>query len=137
MTTHQSKPTYATIELGALPVDLINRALGTELAPGRVRLSVQAHRHMAEDHPGDYAACMAALPLAIASPSFIGQAPSHSRNFEMIRRVARADGQVVLVAIGLETDGAGAYSVKSCYLVTGAKVEARRQAGRLIIPIRQ
>ena len=42
-------------DLGPLPVDAINAVLGTELEPGNVRLSEAAHRHMAEDHPDDYA----------------------------------------------------------------------------------
>jgi hypothetical protein len=125
---------YLALDLGPLPVDVINGALGTELEPGRVRLSAQAHRHIAEDHPADYAACIAVLPTAIASPSFIGQAPGHTRNFEMVRRIARPDGQAVLVAIGLEVDDAGDYRVRSCYLISAATVDARRRAGRLIPP---
>ena len=54
---------YTALDLGPLPVDLVNRTLGTELDPGRVRLSVRAHRHIAEDHPNGYATCMKALPI--------------------------------------------------------------------------
>lgn len=86
---------------------------------------------MAEDHPADYLAYLAALPTVVASPSFIGQAPGHGRNFELLQRIARADGKVVLVAIGLERDDAGEYRVRSCYLVTAETVDTRRQAGRL------
>lgn len=125
---------YTAIELGPLPADAINAVLGTELEPGLVRLSAVAHRHMAEDHPDDYPVCIAALPGAIAAPSFIGQAPGHAENFEIIRRIARADGQAVLVAIGLETDEAGEYRVRSCYLVKAKVVDARRLAGRLVAP---
>jgi hypothetical protein len=89
---------------------------------------------MAEDHPADYADCIAALPATIASPTFIGQAPGHTRNFEMVRRIARPDGQAVLVAIGLEVDDVGDYRVRSCYLISAATVDARRRAGRLIPP---
>ena len=64
---------YPALDLGPLPVDLINRTLGTELEPGRVRLSARAHRHIAEDHPDDYQTCMAALPGAVAAPTYIGQ----------------------------------------------------------------
>jgi len=38
-----------------------------------------------------------------------------------------------LVAIALEPDSRGDYRVRSCYLVEQAKVEARRQHGRLKI----
>lgn len=122
-------------DFGPLPVDLINATIGTELEPGVVRLSAAAHRHIAEDHPNDYAACMSALPLALAAPSFIGQAPGHSRNFEIVRRTHRPDGRAVLVAISLDRDEAGFYRIRSCYLITAEAVDARRHAGRLKAPI--
>jgi hypothetical protein len=125
---------YTAVDLGPLPTEMINRALGTELEPGHVHLSAVAHRHMAEDHPSDYAVCIAALAHAVAAPSFIGQAPGHGGNFEMIRRIARPSGKAVLVAIGLMVDGAGRYRVRSCYLVTAETVDKRRQAGRLVVP---
>ena len=127
---------YPAIDLGPLPVDLINDALDTELEPGRARLSRMAHQHMAIDHPADYPVCIVELAAAIAGPTFIGQAPGHSRNFEMIRRVGRADGSVVLVAIGLEPDDRGDYRVRTCYLLEVEKVEERRRQGRLklIVP---
>lgn len=123
--------TYPAQDLGPLPVNAINAAIGTELLPGRVRLSRQAHKHMAEDHAADYLDCMAVLPTAVASPSFVGQAPGHGSNFELLRRMARPDGKVVLVAIGLEPDDGGEYRVRSCYLVTAETLNARRLSGRL------
>ena len=125
------KPLYVRIDFGQLPVDAINSILGTELDPGRVYLSSQAHRHVAEDHPDDYAACLAALPITISSPSFIGQAPRHVGNFEMVRRINRPDGRVVLAAIGLEPDARGDYRIRSCYLVSATTIDARRRAGIL------
>ena len=125
---------YPAIDLGPLPVDLINAVLGTELDPGLVHLSEQAHRHMAEDHPEDYALCFASLRLAISTPSFIGQAPKRTGNFEILRRVNHPDGKVVLVAVGLEMDTRGNYRVRSAYLVRGQTVDDRRRAGRLKAP---
>lgn len=109
----------------------INAALGTELEPGPVRLSEAAHRHMAEDHPDDYLDCLTLLPQVVAAPTFIGQAPRHGRNFEMVKRVVRPDGKVVLVAIGLEPDDTGVYRVRSCYLISAETVDKRRQARTL------
>ena len=86
---------------------------------------------MAEDHPADYPVCRAEIEATIATPTFIGQAPGHSRNFEMIRRIGRVDGSVVLVAIGLEPDERGDYSVRTCYLLEAEKVEGRRLQRRL------
>lgn len=126
-----TRPRYGAVPLGELPADAINAALGTELEAGPVRLSEAAHRHMAEEHPVAYPDCLAALPQAIATPTFVGQAPGHTRNFEMVKRIARPDGQAVLVAIGLEPDDEGAYRVRSCYLVSAEKVDARRHSGTL------
>jgi hypothetical protein len=117
-----------------LPVAAINAVLGTELEPGHVRLSEQAHRHIAEDHPDDYAVCFPALAAAIAAPSFIGQAPRRTGNFEMLRRINHPAGRLVLVAVGLETDDAGDYRVRSCYLVSAEQVDQRRRDGRLKPP---
>ena len=66
---------------------LVNDASDTELDPGNARLSKTAHRHRAMDHPADYPVCIAEIAAVIAAPTFIGQAPEHGRNFEMIRRV--------------------------------------------------
>ena len=117
---------YPALVFGDLPIEAINKALGTELEPGQVRLSRTAHRHIAEDHPDDYAYCLSALAEAVKTPTFVGQSPHHANNFEIIRRVPRADRKAVLVAVGLERDERGAYSVKSCYLVEPEKVDARR-----------
>lgn len=127
---------YPALDLGPLPVDLINRTLGTELDPGRVRLSARAHRHLAEDHPDDYRTCMAALPGAIAAPTYIGQAPRHSRNIELVKRVRGLQGWMVLVAVGLEPDRRGDYRVRSSYLVRESAVEGRRLRRHLFTPKR-
>ena len=63
---------YPAVALGELAVAIVNAVLGTELEAGPVRLSEAAHRHMAEDHPRDYLDCIAALPQAIATPTFVG-----------------------------------------------------------------
>ena len=125
------RPRYPAVPLGDLPVVTINAALGTELEPGPVRLSGVAHRHIAEDHPDVYQDCIAALPQAVAAPTFIGQAPHQGRNFEMVKRLVRPDGRSVLVAVGLQPDDDGTYRVKSCYLISADTVDARRRAHTL------
>lgn len=118
---------YPARDFGPLPVAAVGASLGIILTPGRVRLSARAHRHIAEDHPDDYAACISALPAAVATPTFAGQAPHHRGNFEIVRDLARPDGQHVLVAIGLRRDADGCYRVRSCYLIAPAKVARRRR----------
>jgi hypothetical protein len=124
---------YPALDLGPLPIPIINAALGTELDEGNVRLSQTAHQHMAEDHAADYPVCIKHLASVVSAPTYVGQAPGHARNFEMIGRIGLADGRVVLVAIGLEPDGRGDYAVKSAYLLEPEKVQDRRIAGRLKI----
>jgi hypothetical protein len=99
-----------------------------------VRLSATAHRHIAKDHPDDYPVCFPALAATIAEPSFIGQAPRRTGNFEMLRRIRHPNGKLVLVAVGLEMDAAGDYRVRSCYLVSAEQVDQRRRDGRLKPP---
>ena len=127
---------YPAVDLGPLPVDLINRTLGTELDPGRVRLSSRAHRHIAEDHPDDYPTCIAALPRVVDAPTYIGQAPHHARNIELVKRFRGVQGWMVLVAVGLEQDRRGDYRVRSSYLVRESTIEGHRLRGRMFAPKR-
>jgi len=127
-------PPYPALDLGPLPVGLVNATIGTELEPGHARLSPSAHRHMAEDHPADYPICIAALASAIAAPTFIGQDPKHGRNFVIVKRVGLQDGRAVLVAIGLEPEAGGNYAVRTSYLIPQRPIDARRAAKRLHIP---
>jgi len=122
---------YSSLDLGPLPANLVNRALGTELEPGEVHMSGLAHRHAAEDHPGDYPICWPRLAQAIASPTYIGQAPRQGENFELVRRFPGNPGGTVLVAVGLERDEKGRYRVKSFYLIDEDDVERRRHKGYL------
>jgi hypothetical protein len=126
-------PLYPKIEFDKLCIDLINAVLGTELEPGLVILSTQAHRHIAEDHAADYALCIAALADALIAPTFIGQGPK-ADNFEVVRRINHPEGAAVLVAVGLTVDDDGAYRIRSSYLISERKVDERRRAGRLKAP---
>lgn len=129
-----SKTQYPLINYGSLPVEKINHVMDTELEPGNVRLSARAHKHIAEDHPDDYAICIAAMTDAIANPSFIGQAPKSTENFEIIKRVKVPEDKEVLVAIRLEPGKDGYYSIVSSYLIDKKKVDTRRIAGRIRPP---
>ena len=126
-------PRYPKLEFDQLCVDLINAVLGTELEPGPVILSTRAHYHIATDHPDDYAACLAALADALTAPTFIGQGPN-ADNFEMVRRITHPEGKAVLVAIGLTVDDDGTYRIRSSYLISESKVDARRRSGHLKPP---
>ncbi len=111
---------YSARWFGDLPHEMINRTLELELAPGRVYLSARAHRHIAIDHAPDYRIVMDAIEATILSPTFVGQAPRHAANFEMIKRLAVIEEDeagrtlkryFVLVAIRLEPDENGCYRI--------------------------
>lgn len=125
------RPKFDAIQLGPLPVELINVALGISLVPGSARLSAQAHRHMAKDHADDYQLCLAALENAIKYPHFVGQGPHHEANFELIYRIPKIGPRAMLLAISMEPDASGDYSVRSAYLISHSKLENRRQQGRI------
>jgi hypothetical protein len=128
-------PKYKPIEVGPLPAEMINRTLGTEMGPGKVRVSAQARKHIADKHPDDYEVVLANLQQTIAAPTYLGQAPHHADNIELIRRVRLGDrASYVLVAIGLEPDERGSYRVRSGYLISHDTVEDRRRSGRLMAP---
>lgn len=126
---------FKPIELGPLPVEMINRTLGTELEAGEVRVSSKAHKHIAEDHAEDYEVVLENIEATITTPTFLGQAPHHARNIELVRRV-RLEGRLgyVLVAVGLEPDDHGSYRVCSAYLIKPDQVESRRLKRRLLPP---
>ena len=122
--------------LGALPTELINSTIGTELEPGPVFLSAIAHRHMAHRHPEDYKVCYEALETALSAPTYIGQDTRHRDNFFIIKRVlVEAQHSNVLVSIGLERDDKGSYRIKSSYIIKPADVERRRQKRTLFVAI--
>ena len=124
---------YGALDLGDLPVDAINRSSGMELEPGRVHMSALAHRHAAEKHPEDYPVCRPLVALVIADPTFVGQAPKHRENFEMVRRIPGGTGGAVLVAVGVERDRKGRYRVRSFYRITERQVAVRRAKRHLLL----
>lgn len=119
------------VRICALPVDLINRTLGTELAKGDAWLSAVAHQHFAEDHADDYAICFSSLAEIIENPTWLGQAITHSANFELVSRIVGID-RIVLVAIRLQPNKYGNYNVVSVYCIKQETVDARRRSRRLV-----
>lgn len=114
-----------------LPVDPINRALGTELEVGFAWLSSIAHRHIATDHSGDYDICIANLELVISRPMYVRQSDRHARNFELIRRIEVDGRPLMLVAVSLERNEQGNYNVRSSYLIKEKDLEKKRRSGSL------
>jgi hypothetical protein len=111
---------------------MINRTIGTELQPGLARLSSKAHRHVKIDHPEDYALCMPLINAVVTNPSFIGQAPKHGRNFELLRRIPGHNGDATLVAVNMEPDDKGDYKIVSFYKITASELHAKRNKGHIL-----
>lgn len=131
MAKGDNKKKYEPLALGPLPVDQLNAVLGTALVPGDVRMSSQAHKHMAEDHPKDYQICHGALKTAVKYPHFAGQGPNHSDNFELIFRIPKIGKRAMLMAISMQPDAQGDYGVRSAYLISEETLDNRVESGRI------
>ena len=122
---------YRAWRICAVPVEKINAVLGSELEPGDAWLSAKAHRHIAEDHSDDYEICIAHLRIAILEPTYVGQAPHHAENIEIIKRVRLTETKFVLVALALTPNAYGNYNVRSSYLIDQTDLDSRRNSRRV------
>ncbi|PGH54731.1 hypothetical protein CRT60_33875 [Azospirillum palustre] len=122
---------FAARLLCELPVDSINRVLGTELEVGCAWLSSIAHRHIAVDCSDDYSICIVNLELVISQPMYVRQSDRHARNFELIRRIDLEGRPLMLVAVSLERNDRGNYNVRSSYLITETDLEKKKRSGSL------
>lgn len=123
---------YKAFRVGPLAAAQINKALGLELELGDVWVSRACHRHIAEDHPDDYAHIKANITDIIREPMWVGQDPKHANNIYLIRRLPVEDNlPVALVAIGLEMTEFGTYNVRSAYRIKQRDVDSRIIRGSL------
>jgi len=83
---------------------------------------------MQERHPNDYTLCIASIETVIATPDYIGQAPHHRDNFELVKYVS---DMVVLVAVSAIPDEHGDYPVQSSYTITHHTLKRRLRKGHL------
>ena len=104
-----------TLDLGPLPIEIVNRILGVSLLPGAVIFRAAEQDHAFERHSEQYLRCLPFIRAAIANPTYVGQSPRHLTGFELVRETD--DSVYVLVALTLVTDEAGAYPVQSLYPV--------------------
>jgi hypothetical protein len=121
---------YRAKRLGPLPVEKINALLMLELEPGEAWLSQAAHRHIATDHADCYEICMEHIVRVVTAPTFVGQAPHHGGNIELIGRIPMGDGKSVLVAVGLTPNNFGNYNVRSSYVIDEKDLDNRKRSGR-------
>ncbi|GAA0765942.1 hypothetical protein [Brevundimonas olei] len=118
--------------LGPLPTDQINQALGLELEPGDIILSAGAQKHASKRHPDEYARCQPHVAAVALDPLYVGNDFRNEGKIELVSRVAALGGGM-LVAVCIEPDAEGNYSVTSFYPVSEKKIENRRQSRHLIL----
>lgn len=121
-----------SIELGPLPVEAINRTIGTQLQPGSVIFSRAAQIHAAKRHPNDYERCKPFVGAVIGNPLYVGDDFKNGGKIELVARIS-ALGQSLLVAVNLERDLRDRYHICSVYPVTEQKIQARREKGYLFV----
>jgi hypothetical protein len=124
-------PKNPDLIIGPMPVDAVNKTLGTEIDPGDVILTRGAQRHAYRRHPRDYPRCLPHLANVIANPRYIGD--DHRNSGIEIWGYAAPVGSLVLVAIKLVPDAEGRYRISSFYIVSEKKAQSRRQKGFLKI----
>lgn len=121
---------HRNIALGPLPIDAINKALGLELDPGELVLKPSAQAHAAKRHPEEYPVILPHLPEVLASALYVGDDHHNSGKIELIGRIQDLD-QFILIAVLIEVDAKGFYSVTSFYPVSQQKIQGRREKGFL------
>jgi hypothetical protein len=125
--SHTKQP---DLHLGPLPVDAINRTLGTNYAFGEVIFTRAAQVHAASRHPDEYPSCLPHVGAVIRYPLYIGDDLKNHGKIELIARIPQIRGGL-LVAINMERQSTGAYHVCSMYRVDEAKIQKRRDKGFL------
>jgi hypothetical protein len=115
--------------LGHLPVDLINKTIGTEPGEGTAIFTRYAQQHVIRRHPEDYQLCLPHIEKVISNPTYVGDDHKNS-GIELISKVF-AVSSYVLVAVGIQPDGNGRYQVHSFYRISEGKIQSRRQKGFL------
>ncbi|HSK39643.1 MAG TPA: hypothetical protein VK943_07730 [Arenibaculum sp.] len=126
------KNTFVLLELGPLPVGIIEATLGIEMEPGPVVFTVSNQKHSAVRHPDDFGRCLPHIGAVVAQPMYLRDDFGNHGKIELISRVpALKEG--LLVAIEIVPDDLGRYRVASMYPVSRTKIDNRRQAGTLLI----
>jgi hypothetical protein len=127
--TFDNRRRFRALDLGPLPVELVNSVLRCTLAPGRVLFSAANQDHAYGRHAEKYLACRAHIAATVVAPHFIGQSPHHPDGFEMVRAVG--EGGHILVALTLFPADAGRYPIQSVYPIGRNVVYKRVRTGHL------
>ena len=118
--------------LGPLPIQVINRTLGTDFMSGEVLFTRAAQIHAERRHPEEYPLCLPHVGLVIRNPLYIGDDFKNHGKIELIARIPQIGG-ALLVAINMEQEEEGTYHVCSMYPVSEGKVQKRKEKGYLLV----
>lgn len=121
---------FPAIDVGPLPIELVNTVLRCALKPGLVHFSAANQDHAFDRHGEEFLACAPHVAAAVLAPEYIGQSP-HLEGFEMVRRVDQIPGGYVLVALTLQADEFGRYRVQSVYPINAGALNSRLRKRRL------
>ncbi len=114
-----------------LPREALNRQLGLSLDHDAVRIHGPLWKKISRKHPESLSAVRESLHTAIVAPDYIGQAPQHFYNIELV--LLRGAEDPLLVAIKIR-DERGFYCfplIASAYLIKPLKLRNRIQARTL------
>jgi len=123
------------LDLGNLPVDRINSALGTDLEPGKVSFSVRAQLHASQRHPNEYGRFLPYVGSVISFPLYVGDDVKNEGKIELVSRIP-ALGESLLVAVSVEIGEDGTYFITSMYPISEQKISGRFEKGFLKRPKR-
>ncbi len=129
------KPKSVPIQFGPLPVQAINAALGFELDPGDVIMSIGAQRHVQKQRPDEFSRCFPHVASVVTSPLYVRDDFKNDGKIELVSKpVGFPDW--LLVAVSLQIAEDGFYHVASFYPISAKKLEKRKVSGhyqRLIL----
>lgn len=113
----------------SLPYKKINKILKLKLSGNRVHLSKKAIAHIKDKHPKDAGFCLSNIDEVICDPDYIGQAPHHSTNYEMVKVVADV---AILVALSSIKNAEGNYPIESTYPISKSALMRRVRIKHLL-----
>src|SRR4051812_36736441 len=120
------KNSFVLLELGPLPVDLIESTLAIEVEAGPVVFTVSNQKHSATRHPDDFGRCLPHIGAVVAKPIYLRDDFKNGGKIELIARVS-ALGSGLLVAVEIQPDDFGRYRIASMYPVSQKKIDNRRE----------
>lgn len=123
---------YPPRQICQFPTELLNARFELELDPGDVWMSMICHRHIALDHPIEYADCFPSIQDVIESPNFVGRSPKHNDAIEIIKRLLIDDvWRIVLAPVSITPNKQGNYHLHSFYEISQEDIDYRRRLNRI------